>query len=59
LECIDVIGHLSKGKNIIGFHRKVIISKGEPETFPVFDRFSQLQNSETMGTLLSEFTESG
>jgi hypothetical protein len=25
----------------------------------VFDRFSQLQNSETMGTLLSEFTESG
>jgi hypothetical protein len=56
----DVIGHLVEGEKFNWIPRiETIISKGETETFPVFDRFSQLhQNSEkTIEQLLSEFTE--
>ncbi|MFC6038787.1 DinB family protein [Paenisporosarcina macmurdoensis] len=56
----DVIGHLIEGEKYNWIPRiEIIISKGETETFPVFDRFSQLhQNTEkTIEQLLNEFTE--
>lgn len=56
----DVVGHLIEGEKYNWSPRiETIISKGETETFPVFDRFSQLhQNTEkTMEQLLREFSE--
>ena len=56
----DIVGHLIEGEKYNWIPRiETIISKGETEIFPPFDRFSQLQqNSEkTMELLLVEFTE--
>jgi len=56
----EVVGHLIEGEKYNWIPRiETIISKGETEIFPPFDRFSQLQqNSEkTMEHLLVEFTE--
>jgi len=56
----DVIGHLIEGeKNNWTPRIQMIISKGETEAFPPFDRFSHLHQTagKTMEQLLSEFTE--
>jgi hypothetical protein len=56
----DVVGHLIEGEKNNWIQRiEMIISKGESETFPPFDRFRHLhQNAEkTMEQLLSEFAE--
>jgi hypothetical protein len=56
----DVVGHLIEGEKNNWIPRiQMIISKGETEAFPLFDRFRHLhQNLEkTMEQLLSEFAE--
>jgi len=56
----DVVGHLIEGERYNWIPRiETIITKGETETFPTFDRFSQLQRNskKTMEQLLLEFTE--
>ncbi|MFF2754810.1 DinB family protein [Psychrobacillus sp. NPDC058041] len=56
----DVVGHLIEAEKYNWIPRiEIILSKGESETFPPFDRYSQLyQNSEkTINQLLSEFAE--
>jgi hypothetical protein len=55
----DVVGHLIEAEKYNWIPRiEMILTKGESETFPPFDRFSQLrQNKEkTINQLLSEFT---
>ncbi|MFD2445282.1 DinB family protein [Bacillus sp. CGMCC 1.16607] len=56
----DVVGHLIEAEKYLWIPRvEMILSKGESESFPPFDRWSQLLlNSEkTMDPLLSEFEE--
>jgi uncharacterized damage-inducible protein DinB len=56
----DVVGHLVEAEKYNWIPRiKMILTKGESETFPPFDRFSQLsQNKEkTINQLLSEFAK--
>lgn len=57
----DVVGHLIEAEKYNWIPRiEIILSKGESEIFPSFDRYNQLsQNPEkTMNQLLSEFAES-
>jgi hypothetical protein len=56
----DVVGHLIEAEKFNWIPRiEIILSKGESETFPPFDRFSQLnQNADkNLDQLLVEFTE--
>jgi uncharacterized damage-inducible protein DinB len=56
----DVVGHLIEAEKYNWIPRiEMILTKGESETFPPFDRFSQLhQNTEkTIEQLLNEFAE--
>jgi hypothetical protein len=56
----DVVGHLIEAEKYNFIPRiEMILTKGESETFPPFDRFSQIrQNSEkTVDQLLVEFAE--
>ncbi|MDQ0202072.1 DinB family protein [Neobacillus ginsengisoli] len=56
----NVVGHLIEGEKNNWIPRiEMIILKGKTETFPPFDRFSQIhQNAEkTIEQLLSEFTK--
>ncbi|KAA6474111.1 DinB family protein [Bacillus swezeyi] len=56
----DVVGHLIEGERNNWIPRiKMILTKGETETFPPFDRFSQLNQNggKTTEQLLSEFAE--
>ncbi|HYK74834.1 MAG TPA: DinB family protein [Pseudoneobacillus sp.] len=56
----DVVGHLIESEKYNFIPRtEMILSKGESEAFPPFDRFSQLrQNTDkTMEQLLHEFAE--
>lgn len=56
----DVVGHLIEGEKNNWIPRiEMILTKGETETFPPFDRFSQLQQNadKTIEELLSEFAK--
>jgi len=56
----DVVGHLIEGEKYNWIPRiETIILKGQTESFPPIDRFSQLHtnSAKTMEHLLSEFTE--
>ncbi|MCY7861631.1 DinB family protein [Bacillus haynesii] len=56
----DVVGHLIEGEKNNWLPRiKMILTKGAAETFPPFDRFSQLNQNDgkTMEQLLNEFAE--
>ncbi|WP_338139775.1 DinB family protein [Bacillus sonorensis] len=56
----DVIGHLIEGEKNNWIPRiEMIITKGETETFPLFDRFGQMEKNaeKTIEQLLSEFTD--
>ncbi|KKB71629.1 MULTISPECIES: DinB family protein [Bacillus] len=56
----DVVGHLIEGEKNNWIPRiEMILTKGETETFPPFDRFSQLQQNadKTIKELLSEFVK--
>jgi uncharacterized damage-inducible protein DinB len=56
----DVVGHLIEAERYNWIPRiEMILTKGESETFPPFDRFSQLrQNKEkTINQLLNEFAK--
>jgi uncharacterized damage-inducible protein DinB len=56
----DVVGHLIEAEKYNWIPRiEMIVSIGESETFPPFDRFSQLQQNteKSINQLLNEFAE--
>ncbi|MDA7028343.1 DinB family protein [Bacillus sp. CLL-7-23] len=56
----DIVGHLIEGEKQNWIPRiEMIITKGETETFPPFDRFTQIQQNaeKTIEQLLDEFAK--